>query len=110
MTSTEFDNRSASSRKLRSATAATAGSTRASHRDTSNPAKIELRLDKDCIGREDLLIIQYRNEPVWLRVSATCATHGKYAKKTSLTLSELLVNRTAMNNFHSMVRQMPLEL
>ena len=61
-------------------------------------AKIELRFYKWCIEWKDLLILQYRNEPVWLKVAATCAKHGKCAQKTSLTLSEILTNRATLNN------------
>ena len=75
-----------------------------------HPAQVQLHFNEDGIEREDLLIIQYRKQAVWLKVSAACATHARHAKKTSLTLTKILMNRTAMNSLHSMVSQMVLDL
>ncbi len=75
-----------------------------------HPAKVQLHFNADGIEREDLVILQYRKEAVWLKVSAACATHARHAKKTSLTLNKILMNRTAMNSLHSMVSQMVLDL
>ncbi len=74
-----------------------------------HPAKVDLHFDKDSVELEDSLLIQYRSEPVWLKVTATCATHPRHAKKTSLTLTEILVNRNVLNSCHAMLKQMNFE-
>lgn len=71
-------------------------------------ALVPMSFDKDGVERDDLVVIQYHRQPVWLRASAVCAVAPKYARKTTLSLSRILMRRAALDNWHTNARQFKL--
>lgn len=71
-------------------------------------SRVELRFNKTNIERDDLILFQYLKKSAWIRVMASCATHARHAKKTSLTLAGFVVNRTALDQWHVAARQLPM--
>lgn len=69
---------------------------------------VPMTFDKQSVERDDLLIIQYHEQPVWFRVSAVCAVAPRYARKTTLSLSRVLMRRAALDQWHSKARQILL--
>lgn len=73
-----------------------------------HPSRVELRFNKANIERDDLILLQYLKKSAWIRVTASCATHARHAKKTSLTLMRLIVSRAALDQWHVLARQLPM--
>ena len=71
-------------------------------------SEVELRFDLNGTERDDLLLLQFRGDTVRMNVSATCAIHQKFCKKTVLTLKKILIPHKQMNQLHATVRQFPL--
>jgi len=71
-------------------------------------SEVELKFDLAGTERDDLLLLQFRGDKVPMNVSATCAIHQKFCKKTVLTLKKILISRREMNELHDTVRQFPL--
>ena len=67
-----------------------------------------MSFDKDSVERDDLVAILYHQQPVWFRASAVCAVAPKYARKTTLSLSRILISRVALDSWHSTARQFKL--
>ena len=71
-------------------------------------ALVPMSFDKDSVERDDLVAVLYHQQPVWFRASAVCAVAPKYARKTTLSLSRILMSRAALDNWHSTARQFKL--
>lgn len=59
-------------------------------------------------ARDDLVLFQYCQWDLPIRVSATCATHPKFAKKTALTLKKVLLSREKLDAMHGTLHQLEL--
>lgn len=71
-------------------------------------SRIPMSFDKEALERDDLLVLQYHEVPVWFRVSAECAVASRHARKTCLALSRILVGRAALDAWHAQARQISL--
>lgn len=74
-----------------------------------HPSLVRMQFDKESVERDDLVAIQYREQPVWFRVSAVCATAPRYARKSELSLTRILMDRQSLDTWHTRARQLPFE-
>lgn len=72
--------------------------------------RVPLRFDQDSAERDDLLVLQYHRHPVWIRATAVCAVTAKHSRKSALSLSKILLTRTALDKWHQTARQLSLQL
>lgn len=71
-------------------------------------SRVPMQFDKQSIDRDDLIIIQYLEQPVWLRAAAVCAVAPKFSRKTVLSLSRILMARASLDLWHTKARQTSL--
>ena len=82
-----------------------------SERLLSHHAKeCELRFDGESIERADLTAAQYLDVPIRIRCAAECAVLPGHARKSNLTLVQVLEARAVMDGMHRAARQYQLKL
>lgn len=76
----------------------------------NHPPRVPLQFDRDSAERDDLLVLQYHRHPVWLRATAVCAVTARHSRRSTLSLSKILLGRTALDKWHQTARQLSLQL
>ena len=72
------------------------------------PSDVELEFDTESTQLNDLLLFYYLNLSISINVTATCAVHPKYARKTSLLLSKIRASRSQLDKLHATAKQFEL--
>lgn len=72
--------------------------------------EIELRFDGTSVERADLTAALYMDVPIRIRCAAECAVLPTLARKSNLTLQQVLEAREVMDNMHRAARQYQLKL